>query len=149
MKTPFTLLMAAALTLSAPAAAQTVIGDWHGTLDAGGTKLPLAVHIQQGPDGELTGTMDSPNQGANGLQITEISKDPGVLAFTLPAVSGSYAGRWDADSRSWKGEWRQGGAALPLELEAGPLPVSEVSAPPPLPEDWTIPADDENARMIA
>jgi CubicO group peptidase (beta-lactamase class C family) len=137
------------MAITAPAAAQTVVGDWHGTLDAGGTKLPLAVHIQQGPDGEPTGTLDSPNQGANGLPIAAISKDPGVLAFTVPVVGGSYAGRWDAETGRWKGQWRQGGAALPLELEPGLLPSSAVSAPPALPVNWTIPADDEIARLIA
>jgi D-alanyl-D-alanine-carboxypeptidase/D-alanyl-D-alanine-endopeptidase len=136
------------VAMSAPAAAQTVDGDWHGTLDAGGTKIPLAVHIQRGPDGTLTGTVDSPNQGANGLPIGEVSKDPGVLAFTVPVVGGSYAGRWDAESGRWKGQWRQGGAGLPLDLEAGPLPEAAVTPPPPLPENWTIPADDAIARLI-
>jgi len=148
MKDLMRVFAAAAVVISAPAAAQTVVGDWHGTVEAGATKIPLAVHVQQGPDGELTGTLDSPNQGAIGLPITNISKNPGVLAFTLPAVNGSYAGTWDADTGRWKGQWRQGGAVLPLDFEAGPLAASAVSAPPPLPENWTVPVDDTITRLI-
>jgi CubicO group peptidase (beta-lactamase class C family) len=125
-----------------------VVGDWHGSLDVNGTKLPLAVHIQQGADGKLTGTMDSPNQGAIGLPIGEVSMDAGVLTVTVPQVQGSYAGKWDAETGRWRGEWRQGGAALPLDFEAGLLPASAVTPPPPLPENWTIPADAEIARLI-
>ncbi|HEY6814007.1 MAG TPA: serine hydrolase [Croceibacterium sp.] len=136
------------MAISAPAAAQTVVGDWHGTLDAGGTRLPLAVHIQWSPDDELTGTLDSPSQGVNGMRIDEISRDPGVLAFTVPTVGGSYDGRWDAQAGRWKGEWRQGGTALALDFEAGLLPETEVAAPAPLPQDWAIPGDEAIARLI-
>lgn len=136
------------VAITAPATAQTVVGDWHGSLDVNGTKLPLAVHIQQGPDGKLTGTMDSPNQGAIDLPIGEVSMDAGVLTVTLPRVQGRYVGKWDAEAGRWKGEWRQGGAVFPLEFEAGLLPASAVTPPPPLPENWAIPADDEIARLI-
>jgi len=39
-------------------------GDWKGTIDAGGTKLDLVLHIT-GKDGALGATLDSPDQGAD------------------------------------------------------------------------------------
>jgi len=42
-------------------------GIWQGTLAAGPAKLRLALHISRSPDGRLSGSMDSIDQGAKGL----------------------------------------------------------------------------------
>ena len=94
--TRWTALMAgAAVSLSAPAAAQDAVGDWIGTLEVGGTKLRLAVHIQRGPDGTLAGTVDSLDQGSFGIPLGSIVVEGGRLTIALPVISGSYTGEWD------------------------------------------------------
>ena len=86
------LLAGAAMTISAPAAAQEAIGDWQGTLDAGGQKLRLVFHVAQGPDGKLTGTIDSLDQGAFGIPLGDVVLESDRLTIAVPPVSGSYAG---------------------------------------------------------
>ena len=136
-----TSLLAAAVTISIPAAAQEAVGDWAGILEVSeSVSLSLVVHIKRDDAGVLTGTMDSPSQGAVGLPLAEIAASEERLAFTVPVVGGAYAGNWDGGSKSWKGEWSQGGGRLPLEL---------VVPPPPLPADWSPPADDRIEALIA
>lgn len=133
----------AALTIAAPAAAQEAAGEWVGTLEVSeSVQLPLLVHIRRDDAGALSGTVDSPSQGAVGLPLAEIAAAEGRLGFKVPVVGGEYAGTWDAGSKSWKGEWSQGGAHLPLELAVPP-------PPPPLPADWTPPPNDRIEALIA
>jgi len=106
----FSLALAAWLV---PAArAQDVVGDWMGTLSAGGTELRLLVHIAKGAGSSLTGTMDSLDQGAMGIKISQISLDRATLKFSVDAVRGKYQGKLAGDAI--KGTWNQG---QPVELD--------------------------------
>jgi serine-type D-Ala-D-Ala carboxypeptidase/endopeptidase len=137
------LLALAAVTIAAPAAAQEAAGDWVGVLVVNeSTSLPVVVHIKRDDAGVMTGTLDSPSQGAMGLPLAEIAAADGALAFKVPVVGGEYVGTWDAASKTWKGEWSQGGGRLPLELKTPP-------PPPPLPANWSPPSDESIAALIA
>ncbi|HEU4650504.1 MAG TPA: hypothetical protein VFS49_03730, partial [Croceibacterium sp.] len=143
MKSLAALLTGLAVTISTPALAQDAVGDWLGVLEVGqGARLPLLVHIKQDEAGVLSGTMDSPTQGATGLPLAEIVVAGGRLTFRVPPVGGDYAGTWDAAAKTWTGEWGQGGVHLPLNLGIAP-------PPPPLPADWTPPADEGIRALIA
>ena len=143
MRTLVKTLALAAVTIAAPAAAQEAAGDWAGVLQVSeSVRLPVVVHVKRDDAGVLTGTLDSPSQGAVGLPLAEIAAAEGRLAFKVPAVGGEYAGTWDAGSKSWKGEWSQGAGSLPLELAAPP-------PPPPLPANWAPPASDRIEALIA
>lgn len=146
------LLTAAAVTIATPAAAQDAAGDWVGDLQVNATtKLTIVVHIKQDEAGAFSGTLDSPNQGANGLLLAEIAVAGGRLTFRVPVVNGSYAGTWDAEAKAWKGAWSQGGGSLPLDLAAQPADFAAPQAPPPppLPTDWTPPGDEGIGTLIA
>jgi serine-type D-Ala-D-Ala carboxypeptidase/endopeptidase len=136
------LLAGAAVTISAPAFAQEAAGDWAGTLVVNeAVSLPLVVHLRRDDAGAWSGTMDSPAQGAMGLPLSEIVAEDGRMAFKVPTVGGEYAATWDEPSKSWKGQWSQGGASLPLDLAVPP-------PPPPLPANWSPPPDAEIAALI-
>ena len=141
MRTWTKVLVGVAMSISAPAAAQDAVGDWIGTLDAGGAKLRLAVHIQRGPDGSLAGTMDSLDQGSFGIPLGSIVVEGARLAFAVPVISGGYTGEWDEATMGWRGNWSQGGASLPLALAPGGPPPEAARAPEPLPANWEIPSD--------
>ena len=55
------------------ASAQNLAGDWQGTLKAGEAELRLVLHITKADDGSWKGTLDSVDQGANGIPVTTIS----------------------------------------------------------------------------
>ena len=83
------------LAAVAAASAQTVPGldgHWEGTLDAGAMKLRLALHVGRAPDGGLTGTMDSLDQGAKGIPVTSVKRQKSTLIIELKQISGTYNG---------------------------------------------------------
>jgi len=131
-----TLVAIIGIGLGAAAQAQPIDGDWLGTLNpAPGATLHLAIHIHATADGRHEGALDSLDQGALGIPLSEVSDTDGSLAFQVPAIHGRYKGQWDGGARAWVGHWSQGGLELPLRLTPG-----EAKLPPAvagLDGDWT------------
>ena len=119
---------------TAPTAdAQTVAGDWQGTLRAGAASLRIEVHIAAEPGGQFKGTLDSLDQGARGIPLSAIALNDRRLTFTVPAVAGSFTGTLSDDGNTIEGSWSQG-ASLPLVLTRG-MPAAPPRRPqtPPKP----------------
>jgi fermentation-respiration switch protein FrsA (DUF1100 family) len=93
---------------SAEQKAQSIAGDWQGTLEAGGQQLHLVLHIKQSADKSLQATLDSIDQGANGIPISKISFQDGKVSFTSDAVHGTYDGKMNAAGTQIEGTWSQG-----------------------------------------
>lgn len=101
-------LVAAMLGLTAVlATAQqkpNVAGDYSGTLGP----LQVKLHLNVDAAGALSGTLDSPNQGALGIPCADFHLEKQSLSFTVPAVHGSWKGTVAADGKSLIGTWDQG-----------------------------------------
>jgi hypothetical protein len=108
--------------------AQDVVGDWQGTLKAGGAELRLALHITKGEGGELKATMDSVDQGANGIPASTITLKGSQLNFTVEAWHGSYEGKVNAAGTEIDGTWSQG-QPLPLVFERATPPAKTTHKP--------------------
>ena len=98
------------------AKASDIDGDWIGTLDTGMGKLRLALHITNTDQG-LTATMDSLDQGANGIPVTSITRNGSSLKFDMKGIGGVYEGTIGADSSGFTGTWTQLGKSWPLEFK--------------------------------
>jgi len=96
--------------------ASRIAGDWQGTLQVGGQQLHLVLHITQASDGALKASVDSVDQGANGIAINEISFQGGDLSFSSAEVHGSYKGKLNVTSAQVEGTWTQG-QPLPLNFK--------------------------------
>jgi fermentation-respiration switch protein FrsA (DUF1100 family) len=95
-----------------------VTGSWVGTLDAAGQELRLVFHIARDDAGQLSGTMDSPDQGAYGLALSAVEEgDDGSVRLEFSMAGAEFTGRFSDDRRAIDGSWAQGGASLPLVLE--------------------------------
>lgn len=92
-------------------------GTWKGTINAGGQELHLVVHISKKADGSLTGTLDSPDQGAKDIPIEDITWKDGKFGFALKAIKASYEGKANDSGSEVTGEWKQSGQSLPLTLK--------------------------------
>ena len=112
------VIFAAILLLSTAFAsrAQNIVGDWQGTLKTGGAELRLVLHVATGDGDSLKATLDSVDQGANGIPVTSISLKDSKLNFSVDAVNGSYAGKVNADGTMIGGTWYQG-QPLPLDFK--------------------------------
>lgn len=97
--------------------AQDVTGDWQGTIKAGPAELRIQLHITKSDKG-LAATMDSVDQGANGIPVDSVTLTGSDLKFTVGMVQGSYDGKISADGNSISGNWTQG-QPLPLDFTRG------------------------------
>lgn len=139
MRRPMLVLLLSTLTVSAVApvpalaaeanTAADPVGDWIGTLDVG-SPIRAAMHIKR-VDGALTGTADSPDEGAFGIPMSEVILDGDHLTFTIDQIDGRYEGRWDPAKQHYVGTWTQGGRMLALEFGRGTYPPPAPSAPAP------------------
>jgi len=137
-----TLLAAGAQAPAAPPAqtpAAAVVGDWLGTLDAGGAKLRLAVHISKKYDGTLKALIDSLDQGAIGIPVDTATFADGKLNLDVSKIGASYEGTLAANKTEIKGTWSQGGGSLPLDLAKGTAPAAAAAAPAA--PDKPVPSD--------
>jgi hypothetical protein len=110
--------------------AQDIIGDWHGTLKTPVTDLHLVLHIVKGDNGDLKATLDSVDQGANGIPVTSATLQNSKLKLTVDAVRGTYDGTVNSDATAITGTWTQG-QPLPLEFQRGKLQTPEHKAAKP------------------
>ena len=111
-------LMLAQAAASTPAqTASSLEGEWNGTLDANGTKLRLVVKITKNKDGKLTATIDSPDQNATGIPVSSVEQTGSDVKLELSQLAASYQGKMNAAGTEITGDWKQGGASLPLVLK--------------------------------
>jgi pimeloyl-ACP methyl ester carboxylesterase len=110
------LSLLASLWFAQPAA-PGLEGLWQGTLAAGPAKLRLVLRIVRSPDGRLSGTMDSVDQGAKGLPMSSITLENGAVRFAILSIGGEYQGTLGKGGSEMSGEWKQGGASLPLSFQ--------------------------------
>lgn len=89
-------------------------GDYTGSLGP----LHLNLHLKAGADGDVTGTLDSPAQGAMGLPCAEVKAVGAHLSFTVPSIPGnaSWKGILSADSKTLSGTWTQMGSSMVLDF---------------------------------
>src|SRR5215510_5952717 len=106
----------ASLFVAVGAKAQTVEGDWQGTIKANNVELRLRLHVTKDEKGALKATFDSIDQGARGLPISAISLKDSTLKFERKVAGWSYEGKVNADHTRISGTWTQGGRSFPLEF---------------------------------
>ena len=115
---------------AAPAvSAPTIAGDWKGTLVAGGAEIRLAFHFAKGKDGILTGTLDSVDQGHNGIPLTSVTLDDGRLSIVIESVRATYGANVNADASAITGIFSQG-TPIHLTLARGTFPLPPKPAAP-------------------
>jgi CubicO group peptidase (beta-lactamase class C family) len=125
------LIAFAVIALSPVCIAQSQIaGEWLGMLSAGGAQLHLVLHITDAKDGSLTATLDSVDQGANGIPVSAISLKDSKLSLTVDAVHGTYEGIVNKDVSEIHGTWSQG-SPLELDFKRAPAQAVPAAAAPP------------------
>lgn len=120
------LLASAALLWGAQPAPATAVpeGDFEGQLGP----LKILLHLAKSPQGQLTGTLDSPNQGARGIPVADIKVEGATLSLRVPAVNGSWTGTINNDATTLTGTWSQGTPA-PLVFKRNSFVAAEKPSP--------------------
>jgi len=135
---PVIALVFAVLATAGAAGAQTIAGDWQGTLAIGGAEFRLIFHFT--PDGKdgFTATLDSPDQGATGIPVASVSLANAALKVDLPQIMASYEGKVNEGATAITGSFSQGGMSFPLGLARPPATtrVKRVPKPGDIDGDW-------------
>jgi pimeloyl-ACP methyl ester carboxylesterase len=121
--------------LTTAAAQEAVVGTWSGTLDTGVAELRIVLHVEEGDDG-LTATMDSPDQGATGIPVSDVTVTGDSVALEVAQIGGTYEGTLTSAADTMAGTWTQQGRSFPLTFtpadasDAGPPPRPQHPEPP-------------------
>ena len=108
-----------ALSILALTCRAQIADTWHGILQVTPTyTLPLVLHITEEGDG-YSATLDSPEQGAKGIPVEQISfiPDSGTLSWQSRAIGAGYSGRLVGDTI--RGDFSQQGFTTRLDLIRG------------------------------
>lgn len=95
---------------------EDVIGSWMATLDLGTATMRLGFNISSGSEGQLEATLDSPDQGATGIPMGEVTLWGDSLRIDAPMINGFYLGKVTADSLIL-GTWNQSNMTFQADLK--------------------------------
>ena len=93
---------------------QDIAGQWNGALKVQGTQLRLIFKISNKDNG-LISTMDSPDQGAEGILTTTTSFENSTLKIALTSAKIEYEGILGKDNII-VGNFKQAGQIFPMNL---------------------------------
>jgi pimeloyl-ACP methyl ester carboxylesterase len=92
-------------------------GIWQGELKVSGIELRIVFKISKKPDGTLTATLDSPDQGVTGIPVEKVMVKDNTLYMEINSVGGIFEGKISSDFLTIEGQWRQSGQSLPLTVK--------------------------------
>ncbi len=101
-------------------------GSWQGRLNAGAVNLLMVFNIEKPADG-YTATMDSPDQCAFGIGVSEVITEGTNITLISSQVGGRYEGEINDDGQL-AGTWFQSGGAYTCILERK-APVEKTMRP--------------------
>lgn len=111
MKTISILLLT--LLTSFSLTAQDITGQWNGVLKVQGIQLRLIFNITKTNNG-FSSTMDSPDQGAKGIPVTNTTFDNSKIKFEVSTARIEYNG--ELKENKFVGVFKQGGQEFPMNL---------------------------------
>ena len=125
------LLLLLGLLLPLPATAQTLAGDWNGTLE-----LPNGAHLRilfqfHDTRAGLQVTLVHVDLRAETFPPGSVTRDGKNLTIAVPALNASYQGAFSDDGKTITGTWTQSGRSLPLSLAPGRITALVLHQPEP------------------
>jgi len=136
-------LLALSCHLIAQTPAKDFEGSWHGTLEAGGAKLRIALSVTRSEAGVYTGKFDSLDQGAT-IPIDTITVNNDAVRLEMKSVAIVYEGVLNKERTELAGTFTQSGQEFPLSFKRGDQAAAstQAAAAPPKPKpDYSAPAD--------
>lgn len=94
-----------------------IIGTWTGAIDLPGMKLDISVSLDINEAGDLSGTIDIPQQQAIGLKLTDFSLDGQSIIFAIDGIPEYPVFKGELEDNIISGIFEQGGQSFPFSLE--------------------------------
>lgn len=104
-------------------AQENLIGDWIGAIQTPQGSLRMVLHITADESGVISATLDSPDQGAYGMETDTAYLAEGIFVFKVAAAQVNYEAGVSGDEM--RGTFKQGPYELPLDFEKSDAPVGK------------------------
>jgi len=98
-----------------PSESSSMEGSWVGRLSEKIGNLKVVIHIKTPASGP-TATLDSPDQGGYGIQVSKISVEGNQLSFRIEPLDVTYQGKMDPSRKEIQGVFVQRGLSSDLVL---------------------------------
>lgn len=98
-------------------------GVWSGVLEVGEQRLRTVFRLSRKADGAWTATIDSPDQGAQGIPVSSVQIEGKQITLKSELVQGEFVGTLSEDGKRLEGIWKQGGGEFKLTLTRGEPPA--------------------------
>lgn len=107
----------------------SLTGSWEGAITIQGQELGIIFHIE-GEQGNYSGTLDIPDQGASGLPLiyVVVQEDSVSTAFNTGSGMGEFKGQFSGNHRI-KGTYIQTGSSFPFQVQREDPSSVDVVAP--------------------
>ena len=115
-----------ALFISISSFGQDITGQWNGVLKVQGTQLRLVFNVTK-TDKDFSSTMDSPDQGAKGIPVTNTTFDNSKIKFEVANARIEYNG--ELKENEIVGTFKQGGQEFPMNLSRKAIEKEVVKRP--------------------
>ena len=94
---------------------RSIAGSWLGRLEVSSIALRIVFNISVIEKDSLVVTLDSPDQGANGIKIGPVTLEGREISIKAPLLMAEYIGTIKNDTLI-EGKFNQAGQSLPLNL---------------------------------
>jgi fermentation-respiration switch protein FrsA (DUF1100 family) len=94
-------------------------GQWVGKLKVPGVELTIVLNLTKNLDGTYNATLDSPDQGAKGIPVSEVKIEEHKMFIEIKMVGATYEATLNEDGTELTGEFKQSGMTMPLTLKKG------------------------------
>lgn len=133
MKTLLRWVVAVVMLLSAgPAYAQSLAGNWQGTLQAGARSLRIIFVVSAADGGGLRAVMYSIDQGGQGVPAT-VTVQGNAVRMNAAGINVTFEGTLSADGNSLAGNFIQGGNPIATTLARATKETAWAIPEPPRP----------------
>ena len=123
------------------APAKGLEGSWHGTLEAGATKLRLLVTVTRSEAGVYAGKFESLDQGAT-IPLDTVTLKGDDVTFESKSAGIVFDAVLNKERTELAGTFKQGGQEIPLTLTRGEQAAAPQASPKPTPKpDYSAPVD--------
>jgi pimeloyl-ACP methyl ester carboxylesterase len=96
---------------------KNLTGIWTGKLALPNSmELTVVFNLTLDDSGKYSTTLDSPDQGANGIPTESTTINEDSILIKIPVIQGLFSGRIFYDEMKMVGKWSQGGMSLDLVL---------------------------------
>ena len=140
---------------AAASAVSRAEGTWQGAIEVTNMRMRLQMHLSHDDKGKLVASVDSLDQGIQGIPASGVAENNGELSFEIPAFQAEYHGRLSTAKNEIAGEWAQNDTIEKLDFHRSEQPL-ELRRPqtPAKPYPYTVeevsfPAADGKATLAA